>query len=64
MVVTETWLGDKDSHNKVQLPGYHQAIKKDRTTDQAGGVAIYVKDNLAEPHKMTWTLKTLFQKKT
>ena len=48
--VTETWLNENDSVNSTNIKGYHSAIRKDRQDRIGGGVAIFIKNNLAAEH--------------
>ena len=45
--VCETWLQETDSNDSIQLPNYHPPIRRDRTHQAYGGVAIYVKDYIS-----------------
>ena len=46
VTVSETWFNSTLSNDKTHIAGFHSPVRRDRPTDDHGGVAIYVRDNL------------------
>jgi hypothetical protein len=45
IAVTETWLEPKIITENLEIPSFHKPLRKDRSTDAHGGVAIYCREN-------------------
>ena len=43
--ITETWLKESVSNSVVNIPGY-EIKRRDRVTNNHGGVCLYIKDNI------------------
>ena len=46
ITISETWLSADIKNNEISINGYHPPVRKDRSDDPHGGVAIYVKNSL------------------
>ena len=46
ITVSETWLSDSVDNDKILIPGFQPPIRRDRSFQAYGGVAVYVKSNL------------------
>ena len=46
LLLSETWFHSDLSKAKVQMPGFHDPIRRDRDYNSWGGVAIYVRQHL------------------
>ena len=46
ITTSETWLSADIKNNEISIDGYHPPVRKDRSDDPHGGVAIYVKNSL------------------
>ena len=46
ITISETWLSADIKNNEISINGYRPPVRKDRSDDPNGGVAIYVKNNL------------------
>ena len=46
MAFTETWLGEATQSEELEIPTFHPPERKDRKSDNHGGVIIYVKNNI------------------
>jgi len=53
ITLSETFLSNKTSNVSLELPGYHEIIRKDRQTF-GGGVALYIKSNLCYVRKIEY----------
>ena len=49
--ITETWLKENIAESAVSIPGY-TIIRKDRTTNNHGGVCLYVRDGCFKYHRL------------
>ena len=49
--ITETWLKETIADSAVSIPGY-TLIRKDRTTNNHGGVCLYVRDGCFKYHRL------------
>ena len=45
ITISETWLSADIKNNEISISGYHPPVRKDRSDDPHGGVAIYVKNS-------------------
>ena len=43
---SETWLSESISNEQLFIPGFSLPVRRDRTHDPHGGVAVYVKDGI------------------
>ncbi len=43
---TETWLGNDVDSDCLDFPNYYKPFRKDRSTDNHGGILVYVKENI------------------
>ena len=57
-VFTETWLNNEINSHNLKITNYSEPYRHDRT-DRAGGVAIYVKDNLACKRRLDLEIQDL-----
>ena len=46
ITMLETWLSADTKNNEISTNGYHPPVRKDRSDDPHGGVAIYVQNRL------------------
>ena len=46
ITISETWLSADIKNKEISVNGYHPPVRKDRSDDPHGGVAIYVKNSL------------------
>ena len=46
ITISETWLSADIKNNEISVNGYHPPVRKDRSDDPHGGVAVYVKNSL------------------
>ena len=46
ITISETWLSADFKNSEISINGYHPPVRKDRSDDPHGGVAIYVKNSL------------------
>jgi len=51
IVLTETWLSPENKDEDLSIPNFYKPIRKDRTWDSHGGVAIYCRQNLNKKHR-------------
>ena len=46
ITISETWLSADIKNNEISITRYHPPVRKDRSDDPQGGVAVYVKNSL------------------
>ena len=52
VAISETWFKTKNTEDSTYIPGYHNAIRKDRSDDkEGGGVALYIRDSYGTKHR-------------
>jgi hypothetical protein len=54
--LSESWLHPDIEDSELNIPGYHKIIRNDRTTDKAGGVAVYCKKNTKHIYRKEWNI--------
>ena len=52
LALSETFLPNTQPDSDMKIPGFHQIMRRDRTTGVGGGVALYVSRSLVVKHRV------------
>ena len=59
IAISETHLNPNISNDKILIKGYKEPYRKDRLTNNWGGVAVYVKNNIISKHRTDMDIRGL-----